>query len=139
MKPITRIAAVVGAAASLALALPAAAFAGPDGACYSGRACLYKAPDFNNGFSDLWVEFGADDADLRDNRLRFGDHAIAFWSRVDNETSSVKNDSTCNITLWQNRFFTGAHTTFAPGSVDGYLLNDAVGDNNASSIQVSCR
>ncbi|MEV0590246.1 peptidase inhibitor family I36 protein [Nonomuraea cavernae] len=138
MKPIIRAAAVVGAALSLTLVLPAVAFAGPRGTCSSGRVCLYKAPDFNNGFSDLWADFGGDDTDLRDNRWRFGDHAIAFWSRVDNETSSLRNDSLCRVTLWQNRFFTGAHSTFEPGAADGYLPNNAVGDNSASSLDISC-
>ncbi|MEV0400729.1 peptidase inhibitor family I36 protein [Actinoallomurus sp. NPDC050550] len=79
-----------------------------------------------------------------------GNFAGVAWpgtrSSMDNSVRSIKMDKACTVTLYQNPYFRGKHTTWKklkprPGSgwqKDGNLSNNAVGDKKASSIKRTC-
>ncbi|RJL23287.1 peptidase inhibitor family I36 protein [Bailinhaonella thermotolerans] len=112
----------------LAAELPASAC--PGGGCSSGRFCLYENNDYNQGNTDHWLDFVNDDFDLRNN----------YWSgsndSIDNEASSMRNRRGCSVRLWQHVGGTGAQSTWANGANDGFLANNAIGDNRASAVDV---
>lgn len=55
---------------------------------------------------------------------------------IDNETSSVKNRRGCDVMLWQNVGGTGAKTKSLSGTDDGFLENNAIGDNRLSAVNM---
>lgn len=118
------------AAAACVLATASPAVAGPGGGCSSGYVCLYENNDFNQGNTDHWLDFTGDDFDLRNN----------YWSgsndSIDNETSAIRNRRGCSVRLWQHVGGTGAQSTFSNGADDGFLANNAIGDNRASAVDV---
>ncbi|MEU4508452.1 peptidase inhibitor family I36 protein [Nonomuraea wenchangensis] len=130
---------VAAAAALFTVAAPAAsALASPRSTCYGGRVCLYAGFDYNRGQTDLWRDFVADDANFADNNWLNWDFSNS-WRSIDNDTSSVRNRIGCSATLWQHPGYTGAHSTFTHNSNDGFLENNAIGNNRASSLDIWCR
>jgi hypothetical protein len=109
-----------------ALASPASA----SGSCDTGKFCLFENNDFNNGNTNHWLDLTKDDFDLRNN----------YWTgsndSIDNETSSVKNRIGCNVMLWQDVGGTGAHTKSISNTDDGFLENNAIGDNRLSAVDI---
>ncbi|MER7504773.1 peptidase inhibitor family I36 protein [Nonomuraea pusilla] len=128
--------AVLAAAAAL-VAVSGPASASPRATCVAGRVCLYASFDFNRGEEDRWHDFIGDDSDLSDNIWLDGDFAGTGRS-MDDEASSVRNRAGCTVTLWQYPGYTGAHSTFADGANDGFLANNSVGNNRASSLDIWC-
>ncbi|MFG1946104.1 peptidase inhibitor family I36 protein [Nonomuraea sp. NPDC048826] len=126
------------AAVLLVLAVPVPAAASPRSACFQGRVCLYAGFDFNRGQVDLWRDFVRDDPDLSGDTWLKWDYTDS-WIGMNNETSSAKNRLGCPVTLWQNPYFTGAHSTLGHGTGDGFLANNPVGNNRVSSLDIQCR
>ena len=139
MRLTKKAAGIVAAATLFAVVAPAAAaVASPRSTSYGGRVCLYAGGDDNRGQSDHWRDFTADDSNLADNNWLNWDFSNS-WHSMDNETSSVRNRVGCSTTLWQHAGYTGAHSTFTHNSNDGYLANNAIGNNRTSSIDIWCR
>ncbi|GGP03595.1 peptidase inhibitor family I36 protein [Nonomuraea glycinis] len=139
MRLSTRVAGAIAAAALFTLVAPVpTATASPRSTCYGGRVCLYAGFDYNRGQTDHWRDFVQDDTDLSDDNWLAWDYSNS-WHSMNNETSSVRNRIGCPITLWQHAYFTGAHSTFLHDSNDGFLANNAVGNNRTSSIDIWCR
>ncbi len=139
MRLSTRIAGAIAAAALFTLVAPVpTATASPRSTCYGGRVCLYAGFDYNRGQADHWRDFVHDDTDLSDDNWLAWDYSNS-WHSMNNETSSVRNRIGGPITLWQHANFTGAHSTFLNDSNDGFLANNAVGNNRTSSIDIWCR
>jgi hypothetical protein len=129
----------VAAAAMFTMVVPAtAAVASPRSTCYGGRVCLYAGFDYNRGQVDYWRDFMGDDANLIDNNWLNWDFSNS-WRPMNNDTTSVRNRVGCAATLWQHPYYTGAHSTFTHNSNDGFLANNAVGNDRASSLDVWCR
>jgi hypothetical protein len=130
---------IAAAAALLTAVVPAtAAVASPRSTCYGGRVCLYASFDYNRGQVDHWRDFIQDDSDFSDNNWLNWDFSNS-WQTMDNETSSVRNRIGCSATLWQHPGYTGAHSTFTHNSNDGFLANNAIGNNRASALDIWCR
>jgi hypothetical protein len=113
------------------------AYAGSDGFCYTGRACLYENYDFNNGNTDHWRDFTRDYGDFR-QLVWLNNQGSQTSDHMDNETSSIKNRRGCTFRLWQDVGYKGAYSDFSNGINDGYLANNAIKDNRASSIDIFC-
>jgi hypothetical protein len=100
------------------------------GSCDPGKFCLFENNDYNQGNTNHWLDLTRDDWDLRNN----------YWTgsndSIDNELSSVKNEMNCRVRLWQHVGGTGAHTRLDPGQWDGFLANNAIGDNRASAVDI---
>lgn len=129
---------VVSTVALLSLSLAAApALAGAGGFCASGRACLYENNDFNNGNTDHWRDVISDDSTFTNN-VWLDNQGSSTNDGMNDETSSIKNRRGCSVRLWQHSSFMGASTTFGNGVNDGFLANNAIGDNRASSIDILC-
>ncbi|MDR8408309.1 hypothetical protein MTP10_06130 [Nonomuraea sp. 3-1Str] len=142
MGTITRVAGALAAATTFTLALPAAsALAGPDGGCGKGVVCLYAYYGYNYDGAyprDLWRDFAADEPYLGDDLWSEGKKGLESGRRVDDDSSSVKNHAGCDVVLWQNPFYTGAHSMFADGRADPFLGGSEVGNNTASSLSIWC-
>ncbi|MFS8362147.1 peptidase inhibitor family I36 protein [Streptomyces sp. CWNU-52H] len=81
------------------IAAPSASAAESD--CPSGQICLFK--DYNYGGSMLWISrFGTSDSDLK--REGFNDVA-----------SSVVNNASWSVRLYQDVYFGGKYIDVAPG------------------------
>jgi hypothetical protein len=110
----------------MAMATPASAV----GSCDPGKFCLFENNDFNAGNTNHWLDLTRDDFDLRNN----------YWTgsndSIDNETSSVKNKVGCDVMLWQHVGGTGAHTKSINNTNDGFLENNAIGDNRLSAVDI---
>ncbi|MFI6705320.1 peptidase inhibitor family I36 protein [Nonomuraea sp. NPDC050478] len=128
----------VVAAVLLALIVPGVAEASPGGACFQGRVCLYAGFAFNRSQVDLWRDFVHDDTNLADDTWLKWDYTDS-WHTMDNATSSARNRLGCPVTLWQNPHFTGAHSTLDHATGDGFLANNAIGNNRVSSLDIWCR
>jgi hypothetical protein len=101
------------------------------GSCSSPNFCLFENNDFNKGNpNNHWLDLTGDDFDLRDNRW------VGTSDGIDNETSSVKNRRGCDVMLWQDVGGTGAHTKSINGTDDGFLENNAIGDNRLSAVNM---
>lgn len=50
--------------------------------------------------------------------------------------SAIRNRRGCSVRLWQHVGGTGAQSTFSNGADDGFLANNAIGDNRASAVDV---
>ena len=128
-----RLTAVIGAT----LLLGGVAEAGSGGGCASPNACLYENNDYNNGNTDHWRDFTADHGNF--NNLNWLNHdGSDSGDGMDNETSSIKNRRGCSVVLYQNISWGGAASTFGNGTDDGFLSNNTIGDNRASSIDLFC-
>jgi hypothetical protein len=105
------------------------------GSCTSGHFCLFENNDFNRGNTNHWLDLRADDYDLRNNYW-YDNSGNQTNDSIDNETSSVKNRIGCNVMLWQDVGGTGAHTKSISGTDDGFLENNAIGDNRLSAVDI---
>ena len=123
--------AAVVATAMTVVASPASAV----GSCSSPNFCLFENNDFNQGNTNHWLDLRGDDFDLRNNYWYNGDGSQSNDS-IDNETSSVKNRRGCDVQLWQHVGGTGAHTKSINGTNDGFLENNAIGDNRLSAVDM---
>ncbi|WP_181774209.1 peptidase inhibitor family I36 protein [Amycolatopsis pittospori] len=102
------------------------------GSCSSGNICLFENNDYNQGNTNHWRDF-------RGNVRNFNDYNwVGSNDNMDNETSSIKNRRGCTITLYQHIAWEGANSDFSNGANDGFLANNSVGDNRASSIDSWC-
>ncbi|MDA0636646.1 peptidase inhibitor family I36 protein [Nonomuraea sp. MCN248] len=128
---------VIAPVAAVLLA-SAPAEASPRSACFHGRVCLYAGSDFNRGQVDLWRDFVRDDVNMADDTWLRWDYTDSSLG-MNNDTTSARNRVGCPVTLWQNPYFTGAHSTLGPGTGDGLLTNNPIGDNRASSLDIWCR
>ena len=104
------------------------------GSCSSPNMCLFENNDFNKGNTNHWLDLRKTDADLRNNYWYNGDGSQSNDS-IDNETSSVKNRTGCNVMLWQNVGNGGDHTKSISGTDDGFLENNVIGDNRLSGVE----
>jgi len=122
----------------LALIVPQAN-AGSGGGCATGNMCVYENNDFNNGNTDHWRDFTADDGDFTNNNW-LNNNGSDSGDGMDNETSSIRNRVGCTARLWQHVGSTGAASDFSngSGSDDGMLSNNNIGDNRASAIDKLC-
>lgn len=140
--PMTGKFARIGFAAAVALgalafaATPAAAAV--NGTCASGEFCLYENNDFNRGNTNNVYQWTGNDSDYNNNRWYNATRGGFTNDVLDNEASSVWNRTTCRVTLYQHVGYGGADTTFGAGVSDGFLANNSVGDNRASSHARRC-
>jgi hypothetical protein len=105
------------------------------GSCSSPNFCLFENEDFNRGNTNHWLDLTRDDFDLNNNYWYDGSGNQTNDS-IDNETSSVKNRRGCDVMLWQHVGGTGAHTKSINGTNDGFLENNAIGDNRLSAVDM---
>ncbi|NRQ36445.1 hypothetical protein HII36_32115 [Nonomuraea sp. NN258] len=133
---ISILAAWVAAAVAVCTAAGPAA-ASPRATCHGGRVCLYAGFDYNRGQIDHWRDFVGDDSNLADNSWLNWDFSNS-GRIMDNSAGAVRNRVGCSVTLWQHAYYTGAHSTFVHDSNDGYLENNAVGNNRTSSLDIWC-
>jgi len=121
--------ALVGGTALAAVPVASAADSAP--AAHSAQAGgfhMYQHDNYKGG----WAYVTGTDKNLLNN----------FWDRggkVDNGTSSVKNQTRKYVDMYQNirnsaGRCTGAHTTSYPGTKDPNLSNDAIKDNRLSCV-----
>lgn len=126
---------VAGATIGATAPLVQAQVAGADpNSCESGEVCLFENYDFNDGNTNHVRQWVGDDSTYTNNT--WFNATDGTWSNdgMNDETSSVKNNGTqCSVTLFQNSSYGGAASTFARGTSDGNLSNNAIGDNRASS------
>jgi len=104
----------------------------PDGTCESGEFCLYENNDYNQGNQDSVYEWVGDDCDYTNNKWYDTSSGSEINDVLDNEASSGWNRSSQTITLYQHVGCTGSATAFGAGGSDGFLENNAIGDNRAS-------
>jgi hypothetical protein len=105
------------------------------GSCASGNFCLFENNDFNRGNTNHWLDLRSDDFDLNNNYW-YDNAGHQTNDSIDNETSSVKNRIGCNVMLWQHVGGTGAKTKSISGTDDGFLENNAIGDNRLSAVDI---
>ncbi|WP_039936195.1 MULTISPECIES: peptidase inhibitor family I36 protein [Streptomyces] len=128
----TALAAVALVGGTALAAVPAASAADSAPAARSAQAGgfhMYLDDDYKGG----WAHVTRTDKDLRNN----------YWDtedkNVDNDTSSVKNQTRHYVDMYQNVAnargrCTGANTTSYPGTKDPNLSNDAIKDNRLSCV-----
>ncbi|NEY33099.1 hypothetical protein GTU99_13010 [Streptomyces sp. PRKS01-65] len=136
---------LVPAAAALLLPLGLTSTAQADaarilaGSCAAPNFCLFENNDFNQGNTNHWRDITHSDDDFRGNHWRDGNGWLTD-DDMNDETSSVKNRTGRTVCLYQNPGYTGDPSGFADGADDGYLANNNVGDNRASSAEFArCR
>jgi hypothetical protein len=133
------VAGTIAAAALFTMVIPAAtASASPRATCVGGRVCFYAGYDYNRGTVDHWRDFVTDESNMVDNNWLNWDYSNT-WHSMDNEASSFRNRIGCSATLWQHPNYTGAHSTFIANENDGFLANNAIGNNRVSSVDIWCR
>lgn len=117
------------ATTALGLKTSVAHAASPNYDCETGEVCLYENNDFNRGATNHVYQWEGKDDSYTDNNWYDSNDGL------NDEASSVKNNGggSFNVTLYQHSDRGGAHSLFAPGDSDGYLDNNAIGDNRASS------
>ncbi|MFI0821201.1 hypothetical protein ACH4TX_45620 [Streptomyces sp. NPDC021098] len=131
----TALAAVALVGGTALAAVPVASAADSPAAARGAQAGgfhMYQHDNYNKGREGGWAYVTRTDKDLRNN----------YWDRggkVDNGTSSVKNQTRKYVDLYQNVAnaqgrCTGAHTTSYPGTSDKNLSNDAIKDNRLSCV-----
>jgi hypothetical protein len=126
------VAAVLATAAALTGLAMTAAPASAAGSCTSGHICLFENNDFNQGNTNHWRDFTKD-------VYNFNAYSwVGTTDNMDNETSSIKNRGGCTVTLYQDIGYKGDNTDFKNGADDGFLSNNNVGDNRASSLDSWC-
>lgn len=132
------LAAIVAASAATATMVSAApASADGHSRCSGGWFCLYENNDFNRGNDDHWRNFKRNKRNFNNyNWLRPGGGNSG--DPMDNEASSVKNRTGHCVTLYQHIGYGGEKSEFRAGDNDGYLRNNAVGDNRASAVRMTC-
>lgn len=95
--------------------------------CISGRFCIFENNDFNAGASNNIVHWSSGDGDYTNNS----------WPNttdsIDNETSSIYNRTLVSVRLYQHVGYSGDYSEFTSGASDGFLANNTIGDNRASS------
>lgn len=134
--------AAVAALMTAAIALLSTGVASADQfSCDRGEFCLYENNDLNRGAHNTYgvFQWRTDDRDYRNNKWH--DKEIRGHHNVDvlnDEASSLWNRTGCSVRLFQNVGWTGASSLFG-GGADGYLGNDRIGDNRASSHDIYCR
>jgi hypothetical protein len=141
--------AVTVSAASLAALgslFAAPAQAGPRGGCdqdsQSARVCLFENTNFNGGASgpassDHWRTFVGSDDDFRNNNW-LDRNSNDSGDGMDNETSSIKTSiATCSV-IYQHPSRTGASSLLLANLSAPDLYDTAIGDNRASSLDISC-
>ncbi|MBF8184746.1 peptidase inhibitor family I36 protein [Nonomuraea sp. K274] len=136
-KTIARVAVAIAASAGLCVAAsPAQADSAQvfAGSCSTGNFCLFENNDFNNGNTNHWRDIVHDDSDFRGNHWRDGNGYLTD-DDMNDETSSIKNRAGCTVTLYKDPDYKGDSTPFANGKNDGYLANDNVEDNAATSAR----
>ncbi|MGR3935878.1 peptidase inhibitor family I36 protein [Streptomyces sp. BRA346] len=128
----TALAAVALVGGTALAAVPAASAADSAPAARSAQAGgfhMYQHDNYKGG----WAHVTRTDKNLLDN----------YWDRggkVDNGTSSVKNQTRKYVDMYQNGTAsprgrcTGASTTSYPGTSDRNLSNDAIKDNRLSCV-----
>ncbi|MGA6165536.1 peptidase inhibitor family I36 protein [Amycolatopsis magusensis] len=120
----------IAVAGGLGLAAMPASAGVQAGSCSSGNFCLFENNDYNNGNTNHWLDLRSDDWDLNNN------YWVGSNDSIDNETSSVKNRRGCQVRLWQHVGGTGAHTRIENNQDDGFLSNNAIGDNRLSAVDI---
>lgn len=125
----------VGLAAAGSAPLVSAGVAGADpGVCESGEVCLFENNDYNQGGTPHVRQWTGDDATYTNNDWYDSEDGSWTTDGLNDEASSIKNQGTsCNVALYQHSNYSGASSTFARGASDGYLTNNNIGDNRASS------
>ncbi|MEV6425957.1 peptidase inhibitor family I36 protein [Streptomyces sp. NPDC051662] len=109
------------------------------GSCEAPNFCLFENNDFNQGNTNHWRDITHRDNDFRGNHWRDGNGRLTD-DDMNDETSSVKNRTGVSVCLYQNPNYTGNRSGFPDGSDDGYLANNRIGDNSASSAEFAlCR
>ncbi|NYI07666.1 peptidase inhibitor family I36 protein [Allostreptomyces psammosilenae] len=103
-----------------------------NGTCGTGEFCLWENQDFNGSNDGGIYEWTGDDSDYNNDEWYNTDDGL------DNEASSVRNLESCAVRLYQHVSHEGAYTTFQSGDDDGYLNNNNIGDNRASSHRSVC-
>ena len=96
--------------------------------CDAGEGCWYENNDFNAGASNHVHQWEVDDLNYSND--------VWFNSSdgMNDETSSIWNrDAFDSLRLYQNSNHGGANSQFGPGASDGFLANNSIGDNRASS------
>ena len=102
------------------------------GSCSAGNICLFENNDYNQGNTNHWRDFTGDIRNFNDYKW------VGSNDNMDNETSSIKNRGGCTVTLYQDIGWKGDDSDFANGANDGFLANNKVGDNRASSLDSWC-
>jgi hypothetical protein len=128
-----------GVAGALFAAQPA--MAGIDGACASGRVCLYENSNYNqnSGSTDHWADFTTSYADFA-NGVWLNHRGELTSVVMNDETSSIKNRRGCSIHLYRHRNYVGAgeNDPFPTGTGSANLSNRSVGNDRASSVRITC-
>lgn len=138
---IGKIAGIGIVAGTLSLTGVSAAHADSPYVCDSGEFCLYENPYLNSGNYNTYgiMEWEGSDHTYANNTWR--DNVVPSHDKtdhLDNETSSIKNRTSCSVTIFQNNDYGGDHTTIAAGHYLNYLTDENIGDNRASSHSFNC-
>ncbi len=103
--------------------------------CDINEFCLYQDYDFNQGFSeDKCHQWGHPDSSYTNNAWYECEDLEPTGDGLNDEASSAWNRSGFRVrTLHQHANYSGANSSFGPGVADGYLANNSIGNNRASS------
>jgi hypothetical protein len=105
------------------------------GSCASPNFCLFENNDFNRGNTNHWLDLRGSDSNLKNNYW-YDNNGSQTNDSINDELSSVKNRTACNVMLWQDANYKGTHATKSiKGTDDGVLGNNDIGDNRTSSVQ----
>ncbi|MFJ9031065.1 peptidase inhibitor family I36 protein [Streptomyces sp. NPDC102274] len=107
------------------------------GSCTAPNFCLFENNHFNEGNTNHWRDIVHSDSDFRGNHWRDGNGNLTD-DDMNDETSSVKNESGCSVRLYQNPNYQGDYTGTADGDSRAVLGDFAIGDNRATSAQFNC-
>lgn len=94
-----------------------------NGVCDHGEFCLFRDANFTGPVMD-WAGSADDD--------RYADDHYPSGHYLDDTTSSVWNRSSCEVSIWQHRFFGDPGITLAAGAKKN-TAGTPLGDNLASS------
>lgn len=124
------------AAGITVLAQPAVADIG--GECNgSNKVCLYESTNYNGDSLDHWANFATDDSNFNNNNW-YDRNGIETNDSLNDEASSIKNRKGCTVVLYEDSNHNGTSTSWRNGANDGSLRDNPIGDNRASSLDMTC-
>lgn len=118
----TGVVALLLAAATVALAVPASA-SSYDGICETGEVCLFWGGSFNGGMADFYNDIH------NYNSFVFKGSGVGVGQNINDNVASLRSRARfCNVTNYQHSWGRGDYTTTAPGEWRngqslGHLIN----------------
>lgn len=102
--------------------------------CEDVEVCLWENNDFNQGNTNHCLQFTADDSSYTNNTWWQCTSNTSTTDGMNDEASSFRNDfNFTSVDLCRNSNFGTPCSRFGPNTQDGFLSNNDVGDNAASS------